>query len=403
MKRLVCVLASLVLVAAACGGDGDSGGDGAVAGGGAKTAKLTFGVLGPTSGAAAAWGIALDQAAELFVKTTNDDGGLEVGDTTYTLDHITYDHRSEAGEAATATERLVFEDEVDYIVGNAVGATCEAAQTITEREGVLFTFVCWGRSNLSADKPLSFRTLGGPDEASPLFYSWIADEHADIDSVALIAPNDQSGVDTNSAIKDAADANGIEVVASETYERGTTEYSSVLTRILGAEPDMIDLSGSAAGDGALILRQLQELGYDGQLAWTSMLDPQPVVEAAGAEATEGLWAIQGWDLKSEQSPKPLRDFAARYEAAFGEPATLVAAAQYASFEVITEAMKAAGTTDPEKVARQIAEIGTFEDTVLGTVTITGKKTYGINRQFAYTLVVTEMQGGKPVGQAQVHP
>jgi branched-chain amino acid transport system substrate-binding protein len=223
-------------------------------------------------------------------------------------------------------------------------------------------------------------------------------------TLALISPNDQSGRDTSAAIKDAIKNLGlnIQVVAEEEYQRGTQEFTSLLTRVLQKNPDMIDLSGSPTADGALILKQLRELGYRGQRAWLSMLDPVPVVRTAGAEAAEGLLGIQGWDLKSEMAPASLRDFAQRFEQRFGEPATLIAAANYASYQIVTQAMALCRCTDSTKVAQTIVQTGSF-DTILGKVLIGGERTYGAKHQFLYPNLVYEMRGGVSVPLARVEP
>ncbi len=414
MKRLrfPLALAFLLVLAAACGGGGQKGGaatpggTGTVGGGtqtaGAGTQTMTVGAIGPASGGAAPWGIAINRAATLFEEDTQKAGGVAIGDKKYLFKHVFYDTKGDVGETATVTNRLVFQDGVKYIIGNAIGATCDAAEAITEPNNVLFTFICWGKTNLGPKKPHSFRSLIGPDEAAPMFYKWVSQQYPNVKTVALVSPNDQSGVDTSAAIKKAAPQFGLRVVADEGYQRGTQEYTSLLTRILEKKPDMIDLSGSATGDGALILKQLHQLGYKGKLAWLSMLDPVPVVKTAGTDATQGLIGIQGWDPKSDLSPQPLRDFATRYEQRFGEPATIAAAAEYAAYEVITQAMAQTGSTDPTAVANAIAKIGTFK-TVLGQVTIGGKDTYGIDRQFIYPMVVSEIQNGKSVPLARVEP
>lgn len=391
MRRAIAVCTALLVGAVGCGGDSENGD------------RLRVGVLGPLSGTAAPFGIALENGARLYADEHRGENALEIDGSMYEVEPIVYDTEGDVGETAVVTERLAFEDEVNYIVGNAVGATCEAAQTVTEAEGIFFSFVCFGRTNLGEDKPLSFRVLPGPDEVAPLMYDWITENRPEVDRVALIAPADQSGVDTSAAIEDAAGERDIEVVANEEYERGTQEFTPILTRIVGEQPDMIDLSGSAPGDGALILRQLDSLGYEGELAWTALLDPAPVIEAAGQEVVEGLLSIIGWDLTSEESPQPLRDFARRYQERFDEPATLIAAAQYATFEILVQSMQEAGTMDPTEVVEQIAQQGTFEDTVLGTVTITGEETYGINRQFIYPLVVSETVGGRQTPIERVEP
>ena len=111
----------------------------------AKT--MVVGSLGPASGGAAPWGIAINQAGIMFAEDVQQKGGIKIGDTTYSLKQVFYDTKGDVGETATAANRLISQDQVKYIFGNAIGATCEAAQAITEQAKVMFTFVCWRRTS----------------------------------------------------------------------------------------------------------------------------------------------------------------------------------------------------------------------------------------------------------------
>lgn len=367
--------------------------------GAAETLKI--GVLGPLSGGAAPWGIALVRGAELRAEELNAGGGLKVGGQTYTLKLVSYDHKATAAEAATATNKLVFQDKVKFIIGNAVGATCDAAQAITEREKVLFTFVCWGTKNLGPAKPYSFRELLSQWEVAPPLYSWIGANHPKLKRLAIISPNDTSGWDTSTGVKNAAKSLGIEVVADEYYERGATDFYPLLTKILAKKPDLLDLAGSTPGEGGLILKQAFELGYRGAKVWTAGLDPARFIQVAGKEAAEGMWTALAMDLEGPHVAPTVNQFAKKYRAKYGEQASMIAVANYAGLDVVTKAMQQANSVDPDKVLQAMVS-GKFE-TVWGPLVIGGQEQYGINRQFLYPLVISEIRDGKTVDISKVAP
>ena len=229
---------------------------------------LTIGLIGPLSGGAASYGVELQRGAEMKTDEINKAGGLKVGADVYKIKLVAYDQKAQAAEAATATNKLVFQDKTKYIIGNAVGATCNAAQTITEPNKVLFAFVCWGTSNLAPDKPYSFRSMLSQWELAEPFYRWVKETHPDIKRVAAISPNDTSGKDTNTAVVKALKGLGFEVVGDEYYERGTKDFYPILTKVLNQKPDMIDVAAAPAGEAGLILKQAMELGFKGAKGWT---------------------------------------------------------------------------------------------------------------------------------------
>jgi len=391
MHRRIATLATLAFAAALCGG-------GAVQ---AEDKTLTIGLLGPLSGGAASYGVELMRGAELRVEEINKGGGLKVGADAYRIKLVSYDHKAQAADTATATNKLIFQDKVKYIIGNAVGATCNAAQTITEPNKVMFSFVCWGTNNLAPEKPYSFRSMLSQWELAEPFYRWVKENHPTIKRVAAISPNDTSGKDTNTAVVKALKALGFEVAADEYYERGTKDFYPVLTKILAQKPDMLDVAAAPPGEAGLILKQAMELGFKGAKGWTAGINPFTIISVAGPEAAEGVWSPANINVKGDHVSAAVRKFGETYEKRYGEVPGAIAVANYAAFDVFTQAMQKAGSIDTDKV---LAVLTTEQfQTVWGPLALGGKETYGIDRQFLYPLVISEVRGGKVVDIAQVLP
>lgn len=391
MHRSIATLATFVFAAALSGG-------GAVQ---AEDKTLTIGLLGPLSGGAASYGVELVRGAELRVEEINKGGGLKVGADAYRIKLVSYDHKAQAADTATATNKLIFQDKVKYIIGNAVGATCNAAQTITEPNKVMFAFVCWGTNNLAPEKPYSFRSMLSQWELAEPFYRWVKENHPTIKRVAVISPNDTSGKDTNTAVVKALKALGFEVAVDEYYERGTKDFYPVLTKILAQKPDMIDVAAAPPGEAGLILKQAMELGFKGAKGWTAGINPFTIISVAGPEAAEGLWSPANINVKGDHVSPAVRKFGETYEKRYGEVPGAIAVANYAAFDVFTQAMQKAGSIDTDRVLAVLTK-EQFQ-TVWGPLALGGKETYGIDRQFLYPLVISEVRQGKVVDIAQVLP
>ena len=391
MHRSIATLATLAFAAALSGG-------GAVQ---AEDKTLTIGLLGPLSGGAASYGVELMRGAELRVEEINKGGGLKVGADIYRIKLVSYDHKAQAADTATATNKLIFQDKVKYIIGNAVGATCNAAQTITEPNKVMFAFVCWGTNNLAPEKPYSFRSMLSQWELAEPFYRWVKENHPTIKRVAAISPNDTSGKDTNTAVVKALKALGFEVAADEYYERGTKDFYPVLTKILAQKPDMIDVAAAPPGEAGLILKQAMELGFKGAKGWTAGINPFTIISVAGPEAAEGVWSPANINVKGDHVSPAVRKFGETYEKRYGEVPGAIAVANYAAFDVFTQAMQKAGSIDTDRVLAVLTK-EQFQ-TVWGPLALGGKETYGIDRQFLYPLVISEVRQGKVVDIAQVLP
>jgi len=391
VHRRIATLATLAFAAALAGGVAVQ----------AEDKTLTIGLLGPLSGGAASYGVELMRGAELRVEEINKGGGLKVGADAYRIKLVSYDHKAQAADTATATNKLIFQDKVKYIIGNAVGATCNAAQTITEPNKVMFAFVCWGTNNLAPEKPYSFRSMLSQWELAEPFYRWVKENHPTIKRVAAISPNDTSGKDTNTAVVKALKALGFEVAADEYYERGTKDFYPVLTKILAQKPDMIDVAAAPPGEAGLILKQAMELGFKGAKGWTAGINPFTIISVAGPEAAEGVWSPANINVKGDHVSAAVRKFGETYEKRYGEVPGAIAVANYAAFDVFTQAMQKAGSIDTDRVLAVLTK-EQFQ-TIWGPLALGGKETYGIDRQFLYPLVISEVRQGKVVDIAQVLP
>src|SRR5256712_148135 len=362
---------------------------------------LAIGLLGPLSGGAASYGVELQRGAAMRADEINKAGGLKIGGDLYKIKLVAYDHKAQAADAATATNKLVFQDKVKYIIGNAVGATCNAAQTITEPNKVMFGFVCWGTANLAPEKPYSFRSMLSQWELAEPFYRWVKENHPKVKRVAVISPNDTSGKDTNTAVVKALKGLAFEVAADEYYERGTKDFYPILTKMLAAKPDMLDVAAAPPGEAGLILKQARELGFKGPKGWTAGVNPVTLVGIAGKEAAEGVWSPANINVKSDFVSATVRRFGEEYEKRYKEVPGVIAVANYAAFDVFTKAMQDARSLDTDKVLAALTQ-KPF-DTVWGRLGLGGKETYGIDRQILYPVVISEIRDGKVVDIAQVLP
>lgn len=356
---------------------------------------LVIGTTLPLSGPAAGWGLGLSRMNDFFAEDINGKGGLKIGDDIYKIKTIAYDNKGQPSEAAANATKLVSQDKIHYLIGGVIAATGMAELPITQPAKVVTTSLWWGKDIIGPDKPYSFRQTISQIEIAPAMYTWIAKNNPNIKRVAQINPNDTSGWDTAAAIREAAKNNGMEIVAEELFERGTKDMYPFLTRILATKPDLIDVAVSAPGDGAVIVKQLYELGYKGAKAWTCGTNPPQIVKLCGDEAAEGLWFAYGQDLNGPKSTPETRALAKRYMDKFKEPLAPHHVTSYAMLEVFTRAMVKAGTIDTDKVCKTVEEDHKFE-TSFGPLVLVGKQKYGIDRQFVHQMMLAQARSGKVV-------
>ena len=89
----------------------------------------------------------------------------------------------------------------------------------------------------------------------------------DLESVAVFFDNDDYGRGLRNAFVAEAEKIGLNLVASEAYERDSTNFKAQLTSIKAKNPDAIFISGLFAEAG-LIVKQGREAGITAQFFWS---------------------------------------------------------------------------------------------------------------------------------------
>ena len=82
-----------------------------------KTGVLKLGCLADLTASGAVLGMACYNGNQLAIKDINEAGGVQIGDTVYTLELVAYDTKSDPNEAIAGMQRMVEVDNVSAIMG----------------------------------------------------------------------------------------------------------------------------------------------------------------------------------------------------------------------------------------------------------------------------------------------
>ncbi len=244
---------------------------------------LKIGVIAPFSGPGAPWGIALFRGVELATEEINATGGIKVGGKSYMIKLVKGDDKYSGKGGVDAASKLVYKDKVKYIIGSISSASTLAFQAITEPAKVLIMPDTYSNKVPAPEKPYTFRIVMTSYEVAKVQYSWIRKNRKGIQKVAVLSPNDASGWAVSEHVKLAAKANGFDIVFDKFYERGTTDFYPILTRLLAQKPDWFDTGASPPGEHSLMIKQARELGYKGGFSTTTGISVPTVVKIAGKE------------------------------------------------------------------------------------------------------------------------
>lgn len=374
--------------------------------------ELLIGDFQPLSGTAAAGGLGNHRGLVLAIKHYNEGShplnptpGLKVGGKTYKLTTVVYDHKYTTEGGVTAANKLVFDDGAKFVLGTWGSApSISASETVFEPNKILFATTGWSQKCIGPDKPYTFRLHMTGLQYNGAFYDYAAEHLPDKKKMAILAANDESGFAVAKDLEQIADRLGLEVVAKEFHDRGATDMYPFLTRILAAEPDILDTGGGVPGEEAQIMKQLHELG-GGVIVSGAGQVPGVLLDIAGKEAVEGAYLAQtiNYDTEGDIITDLQRKFAADYKATFNEPEAPFQAEKVYDMAVgFFEAMKKADSLDTTKVRDTLRELSWM----LSSGDMSGwggKETYGINHQLLTTVFVNQFRDGKVVTIGKVLP
>jgi len=133
---------------------------------------------------------------------------------------------------------------------------------------------------------------------------------------------------------------------------GTTDFSSFLLQAQGSNAQVLGLA-NAGTDFTNSLKAAQEFGITKKMKPAALLAFISDIHALGLKTAQGLYLTTGWywDLNDDT-----RAWAKRYFAAMKKEPTMNQAAYYSATIHYLNAVKAAGTTDPDKVMEQVKKI-----------------------------------------------
>ncbi len=314
--------------------------------------EVSIGVVLPLTGSLAATGQLMQQGLE-FAR-----GEINETQPSSTLKFIIEDDIGTPEGAVAAFNKLIHEDGVPVILGPATSSATKAAFPIAEENQVVAISPTSAARGLSEIGDFVFRVLlstnivalkGVETTHAKLGYQRVA---------TLYDETDLFSTDRDTALREAFAAINVQVLVTEVFESGDTNFSEQLTRIKALEPDAIFVS-ALPPEKPGILVQAHELGISAPIIVSSLTDVE--VEAAGA-AAEGAITFIGW-LPTDDTPGN-QAFVENYNATYGMEPDAFATSSYAVVYILAEAIKNAEGTDSISIRDALANIMDF-DTVFG--------------------------------------
>lgn len=318
--------------------------------------EISVGVVLPLSGRlASSFGTPMHRGLQLALEEINSG---QLGDARITF--IVEDDMSTVEGAVAAFEKLIHQEGVSVILGPANSAMTKEAFPIAQENSVLAVSPTSAARSLSAIGDFVFRVSLTTDVLIP---NGINATHAKLGyerAATMYDEADLFSVDSENALQEGLAAVGVEVLATETFESGATDFSEQLTRILEVNPQIVFVS-SLPPDKSQILIQAREIGISTTTPIVLRTLTVEDVEAAGS-AAEGAMTFTEWASASDKPKNQV--FVQNFVAKHGVEPTNYAARAYGAVYVLAEAIANADSTEVTAIRDALADIANL-DTIFG--------------------------------------
>lgn len=317
--------------------------------------EIPIGVVYPASGRLASVGLEMGSGFELALEEINNS---QFSNTK--LKFITEDSQGNAEGAIAAFNKLIHQDDVSIILGPATSSATEAAFPVAQQNGVVAISAAAAARDLSAIGDFVFRTILTTDV---LITSGIQITQTKLGyqkAAIIYDETDLFSADGAEVMKQALTANSVEILTTEIFQSGDTDFSAQLTRIKDLNPDVIFVS-ALPPDKPEILIQARQLAIPDSVTFIINTLTSADVQAAG-DAAEGTIAFTSWVNTADTPGNQV--FVQNYRAAYGVQPNIWAAQSYASVYILAKAITDAQSTDATAMRDALANI-TDLDTVLG--------------------------------------
>ena len=329
----------------------------------------------------------------LAIKQTNEQGGV-LGKQ---IKLIIADNKSEPSESANAITKLIKNHNVKLVFGSVASSNVLATVQIAHDSKIpLITATATNPSvTMEQDqvRPYVFRTCFIDPFQGEVMANFAAKSLQAKTAVMYIDSSSDYSKGLAKIFAEKFIANGGMIIGEESFLQKDQDFKSTLTKIKAINPDVVFIPAYYEEVGKII-RQAREIGIKSQLIGTDGWDDPKLIEIAGLSAVEGTFFSNHYSPQ-DQDPKVV-EFVKAYKAEYNQEPSALAVLGYDCALVVIDAIKRAGSDDPEKIRQALEETKKLQIT-------TGLLSIDNNHNPIKSAVVVEIKNGQQIFKEKINP
>lgn len=338
---------------------------------------IKIGVPEPLTGELSQYGVAIKEGIELKVDEVNKNGGINGK----LIELVVSDTKGDLQEAVNIAKKMISEDKVDAILGEAISANSFAVAELAQKAKVPFITPAGTRYDITENKDFAFRATFTDPFQGEVIAKYLKQLGYKQVSLLTNTSSDYS-VGVSETFKNVANSLGLSFVEQK-YTKDDKDFKSLLTNIKNSDSDAV-LIPDYYNTVGLILSQSKELGltvdYFGADGWDG-------VQKDFLDVAEGAVFASQYFVNDES--ENVKTFSTNYKAKFNKDANLFSALGYDAATILVDALsRVENVKDTEAVKKALNETE--------IELVTGKLKFGENRNPNKNVTFLTIKNGQVV-------
>lgn len=305
---------------------------------------VKFGVVLPMTGSTAAYGKDGKAAADWAVSEINEAGGILGG---RKIELIYDDEKGVPQEGVAAVQKLMSQSRVDGIIAGMNSSVTLAESAMTKNKIIHLNPAAQADVLTEQGSPWFFQINNTTSTNAKVLHNYLINNMKP-KTMAYLGENTEFSKALLADLQTALEGSGVELVEIANYDANTTDFTSIITRIKAAKPDMLYVVDAAPARTAQIWKQIRQMGgFPMEAHSAGTVFASSIIAAEGA--MEGV--VSGDIFITEGAQGDMLTFIEKAREVTGTEPNKVTMVVYEAVKVLAAAMDKAGTsTDYQKIA-----------------------------------------------------
>jgi branched-chain amino acid transport system substrate-binding protein len=354
--------------------------------------ELKIGVSAPLTGDIATLGQSTQNAALMAESEINAAGGIKVGSAKRKVKFIIEDDEDKPESTATVFQKLISQDRVLAIIGSQASKCSNAGAPIAESAQIPQITPWSTNPNVTKGRSYIFRACFIDPFQGRVVAQFALKKLKKKTAAVLydVASDYNKGI--AEVFRTEYTKAGGKIVGFETYNTNDKDFSAQLSKIKGANPEILFLP-NYFNEVPLQIQQARKLGLTCPVIGSDGWDDPQLIKLGGKD-------MDGTYFTNHYSPDVNRPaakhFIAAYQKKYGVLPDAAAALTYDSAYILFKAIAKAGKADSKAIRNAIASTKGFTG-------VTGDITYNGSGDPVKGAVVIRIENGKFVFDSAVNP